>query len=72
MNNKEVSKELNISVDEFYQCMNTNQKNFSYYKKNNMNRYNDSITAGIVNHFKIDHEELIAMIKLYKMQQTSK
>jgi len=67
---REICKEIGISAKEFYENMHTIQQKLSYFKKTNKERYNDMVTAGIVNHFKIDHEELIAMIKLYKMQQT--
>jgi len=68
MDIKSICKELNITVTEFYEYMHTTQPKLSYYKKNNEIRYNDTITSGIINFYQIDHKELLAIIKLYKMQ----
>ena len=67
---KEICKNLGISVTEFYKYMNTNQPKLSYYKKNNPVRYKDTITFGIINFYNLEHEELLTILKLYKLQQT--
>ena len=69
MDIRDICKDLNITVTDFYKYMHTNQAKLSYYKKNNPTRYKDTITAGIINFYKIDHNELLTILKLYKMQQ---
>jgi len=69
MDNNTVAKELGVPVSAFYKYMHTNQQKFSYAKKNNPDRCKDMVTAGIINFYGIEHNELLAILKLYKMQQ---
>ena len=68
MDIKEICKNLEITVTDFYKHMNTTQAKLSYYKRNNPTRYKDTITAGIINFYNIEHKELLAILKLYKIQ----
>jgi len=69
MDIKDICKDLGITVTDFYKYMNTEQSKLSYYKRNNLTRYKDTITAGIINFYGIEHNELLTILKLYKMQQ---
>ncbi len=69
MNLKEIAKELNTTVSELYKKMNTNQQKLSYQKKTNQENYKNMITAGIINHYNISHNELIQILKLYQIQK---
>jgi len=62
-------KNLGLTISEFHNYAHTNQGNMSYYKRHNKTRYNDTITAGIVNYFDISHDELIQILKLYNLQR---
>ena len=63
-----ICKELGITIKEFYSCMNTNQQKLSYQKNKNKVKYQDMITAGIINFYKLDHQELLTILRLYKLQ----
>ncbi len=66
---KEIANKLNTTVSDLYKKMNTTQQKISYQKKSNTENYNNLITAGIVNHFKISHSELIKVLELYQLQK---
>ena len=67
---REICNNLNIRVSDFYDYMGTTQNKLSYHKKNNPDKYKDAITAGIINFYKLDHQELLTILKLYKLQKT--
>ena len=68
MDIKEICDNLGITVTKFYEYMGTEQSKLSYYKRKNPVRYKDSITVGIINFYKLDHQELLTILKLYKLQ----
>ena len=65
---KEICKKLDITVTDFYKYMGVTVAQLSYHKKTNPSKYKDYITAGIINFHKIDHEELLTILELYKIQ----
>ena len=70
MDIKDICTELGIKVTDFYTHMNTDVKSLSYHKKNNPQKYKDMITTGIVNFYKIEHDELLKILDLYNLQNT--
>ena len=65
---REICNSLDINVTDFYKYMGTTQNKLSYHKKNNPLKYKDAITSGIINFYKLEHEELLTILKLYKLQ----
>jgi len=68
MDIKEICGKMGVSVVKFYDSMHTTSAKLSYYNKQNKQRYHDTITAGIINFYSIDHAELLTILDLYKMQ----